>query len=163
MKCFQIFVAILQQYHKIKGHRSSGLLLTFWLMITFCSIAQLRWEVNNFNTSHFGNDELTWEGFQFINYVTFFSFICIMLLANSFSDKPPKNSTYPKATNPSPEIKASMLNRAFFAFFDRTAWIGWRKSLVVDDIYDINPQNASRELVPEFDKSFHKNIEKQKR
>lgn len=131
-------------------------------MMTFCSIPQLRWEINNFNTGNFGNEELTWEGFQFINYVTFFTFISIILLINCFSDKPPTSTSFPKSEKPSPEISASMLNRAFFAFFDRTAWTGWRKALTVDDIYDINPQNTSSELVPEFDRSFNESIEKQR-
>jgi ATP-binding cassette subfamily C (CFTR/MRP) protein 1 len=130
-------------------------------MMTLCSIPQLRWEINNFNTGNF--DELNWAGFQFINYVAFFTLISVMLVFNCFSDKAPRNSSYPKYSNPSPEISASMLNRAFFFFFDRTTWKGWRHPLTEKNIYDINPENASRELVPEFDKNFQASLDKQRR
>lgn len=147
-------------YHKVKGHRTSGVLFTFWLILTVCSIPQLRYEVNNFNVSDF---ELNWNSFQFIKYVVFFSFISIMLALNCFSDKPPRHSSFPKATNPNPEVSASMVNRAFFFFFDPTAWKGWRRPLTEKDIFDINPENASRELVPVFDKNFKISSDKQKR
>ncbi|CRL02864.1 CLUMA_CG015851, isoform A [Clunio marinus] len=158
-----LYVAFLQQFHKIKGHRSSGLLFTFWVIFTFCSIPQLRWEVINFNTGNFDGENISWAGIRFIIYVTFFSLISIMTILNFFSDKPPRHSSYPKATNPNPEISSSMANRAFFLFFDPTAWRGWRRPLEERDIYDINPENASSELVPEFDKHFKASVEKQKR
>lgn len=157
-----MFIGVLQHYHKRKGHRSSGLLLTFWLLLAVCSIPQLRWEVNNFNTKHF-DEELTYEGYRFINYVTFYSIVSIMLILNCIVDKPPRHTTYPKSPNPSPELSASMLNRAFFGFFDKTAWKGWRRPLTEQDIYDINPENASSELVPEFDKNFTRSLDKRKR
>lgn len=121
----------------------------------------LRWEVSNFNTSYFG-DDFSWEGFQFINFVLFFSFTSIMTILHCFSDKPPQNSTYPKPVNPSPELKASIVNRLFFWFFDRTALTGWRNPLTEKDIFDINPSVASVELVPEFDRNFKKSLEKQR-
>lgn len=155
-------MGLLQLYHKKKGHRSSGLLLSFWLLLTFCSIPQLRWEVNNYNTSHF-DDEVTWEGFRFVYFVTFFSLISLMLIINCFSEKPPRHTTYVKYSNPNPELSASVLNRVFFGFFDRTTWVGWRRPLTEKDIYDINPENASREQVPQFDKNFQASIDKNKR
>lgn len=149
--------------HRSKGHRTSGLLFTFWLLLAFCSIPQLRWEVNNFNTAHFENDGLTWEGYKFISFVTFFSLVSLMVILNCFIDKPPKNSTYPKSTNPNPELNASILNRVFYGFFDKYAWLGWRRPLTEKDIYDINPENASSELVPVFDKNFQESLDKQRR
>lgn len=106
---------------------------------------------------------MTYAGYQFINYVAFFSMVSLMLVLNCFVDKPPRHSTYPKPTNPSPELSASMLNRAFFAFFDRTAWKGWRRPLTERDIYEINPENASSELVPEFDRNYKNSLDKKRR
>lgn len=159
----QIFAGFIQIYHKKKGHRSSGLFLVFWFLLATCSIPQLRWEVNNFNTGNFGNDEMTWEGFQFIFFVTFFSLTSVMVLLNCFSDKPPRHSSYPKYQNPNPELKASIMNRIFFGYFDRTTWVGWRRPLTETDIFDINPENASREQVPVFDKHFQRTLDKERR
>lgn len=157
----QIYVAMLQHIHKIKGHRSSGLLFTFWVLLAFCSIAQLRWEVINYNSGNF--DPLNWAGYRFISYVIFYTIVSIMLVLNLFSDKAPRHTTYPAASNPSPEVAASAVNRAFFFFFDPTAWKGWRRPLTEKNIFDINPENASSELVPEFDKNFQASLDKQKR
>jgi ATP-binding cassette, subfamily C (CFTR/MRP), member 1 len=133
-------------------------------MLTVCSIPQLRWEVNNYNTSHFEN-EINWAGFQFINYTTFFTFISVMLVLNCFSDKPPKNASYPKSSNPSPEISASFLRRIFFQWFTKTTWTGWRRPLTEKDVFDINVEDSSAELYPQFAKYFKKivgNVEKNK-
>lgn len=136
--------------------------MTFWLLLFVGSIPQLRWEVINYNTSHF-EDEMTWEGYRYIFYVVYFSLVCVILFLNFFAEKPPRYSTYPKAENPSPELSASMMNRLFFGFFDSTTWKGWRRPLTEEDIYDINPEFASREQVPVFDKNFQKTIDKRKR
>ena len=86
-----------------------------------------------------------------------------MVILNCFSDKEPKKNTYPKSTKPNPELSASIVNKMFFGFFDRMAWTGWRRPLTEKDIFDINPENASSELVPLFDKNFQKTIDKQRR
>lgn len=156
-------MAILQQIHKNKGHRTSGLLFTFWVLIVICSIPQLRWEVINFNTGDFENDGITWEGYKFIHFVTFFSLISVMLILNCFIDKPAKYTTYPKSTKPNPELNASIVNRIFYGFYDSLALTGWRRPLTEKDIFDINPENASSELVPIFDKNFQKSQDKQRR
>lgn len=139
------------------------MLFTFWVLLVFASIPRFRFEINHFDDEHFGNDGLSWEGFQFIYYMSFFSLICVMLILNLFTDKPPQNSTFPKDSNPNPELSASMFNRVFFFFFEPTAWSGWRRPLTEKDIFDINPENTSRELVPRFDKNFQRNVDKNKR
>lgn len=86
-----------------------------------------------------------------------------MLVLNCFADKSPRHSTYTKATNPSPELKSSFLRQIFFQWFDTVAWAGWRKPLTEKDIYDINPDDTSAELVPPFDKYFEESVEKGRR
>ena len=159
----QIFAALIQYWHKTKGHRSSGLLFTFFLLLTLFSIPQLRWEINNYNSSHFGNDGITWEGYQFIIYITFFTLISCMLVLNCFADKAPRHTTYPKSSKPSPELGCSVLSRIFFAWFDKTTWTGWKNPLLESSIFDINPENASNEMVPIFDKNFQRSLDSQKR
>lgn len=82
-----------------------------------------------------------------------------MTILSAASDKTPKNSTFPKSENPSPELIAGALNQMFFSWFTITTWIGFKRPLIEDDIYDINPQFASNELVPTFDKYFKRSIE----
>lgn len=147
--------------HKIKGHVTSGLLFIFWVLLVIFASPQLRWEIQNLN----GDNQTTWTEFQFINYITYFTLIVIMMLLNCFPDKQPRSTTYTNYTtnNPSPERSSSFLNRIFFQWFTHTTWIGYRRPLTDKDMYDINPDNAARELVPPFDKYFEQSVEKGRR
>lgn len=151
---------ILQHYHKVVGHRSSGLSFTFWFFLMFCSAPQFRYEIRNFNTASI--DEMTWEGFRFLYYMTFFSSITIMMLLSCFSDKPPRNSTFVKYERPCPELEASFLRKIFYQWFTKTTWTGWRRPLLESDVYDINPDDACAELFPPFEKYFEESVKEQK-
>lgn len=149
----------MQLLHQKKGHQSSGTLFIFWMMLTVFAIPQLMSEIASYDSENLN----TWTEFQFINYVTFFSLITVMLVLNCFADKMPKYTTYTKTSNPSPERSSSFLRQIFFQWFDSTTWVGWRRPLTEKDIYDINPDDASRELVPPFDKYFYESVEKGRR
>lgn len=125
------------------------------MLVVFAAV-QLRWELQNFDVNNLDR----WSEFQYYNYIVYFSLITFMLFLNCFTDKPPRNTTYPKAANPSPELKASFLSQLIFQWFDSTTWVGWRKPLTEQDIYDINPNDTSTELVPPFDKYFLESVEK---
>lgn len=143
--------------HKFKGHRTSGLLFIFWVTLVIFASPQLRWVIREYDSDNL----TTWMEFQFINYITYFTLISMMLVLNCFADKEPRQSTYPnKSSNPSPERSSSFLNQIFFQWFFATVWNGWRRPLTEADIYDINPENTSRELVPPFDKYFAESLEK---
>lgn len=83
-----------------------------------------------------------------------------MTILSAFSDKAPENSTFPKSEKPSPELSAGAFDQLFFHWFSKTTWTGFKRPLVEDDIYDVNPQFASNELVPIFDKNFERSIKK---
>jgi len=156
VKIFSFLLAgCLQYFHKKRGHRTSGLLFVFWLLLSVCSIPQLRWEVINFHDDNF-DPEINLPGFQFINFVTFFSLISLMVILSCFCDKLPRSSTYPKNENPCPELRVSILNKTFFAWMEPVILKGFRRPLEESDVFSINPENSSAELVPVFDKNFKK-------
>jgi len=132
-------------------------------LFTLCAIPQLRWEIMNFDSEAYDNGDLSWAAYHFINFTIFYGALVILLVLSLFIDKPPKHSAYAKSANPNPEITSSIFNKLFFFWFDPTAWKGWRRPLIETDIFDINPENTSRELVPEFDQAFQRNVEKNKR
>lgn len=138
---------------------SSGLLFLFWLFLVVFAIPQLRWEIRNYDIDNLNS----WTEFQFINYITYFTLICIMFVLNCFADEPPRNTTFTKTSNPSPELTSSFASNIVFHWFDKTTWVGWRRPLTEKDIYDIKPEDSSRELVPPFDKYFHQSCEKGRR
>ena len=123
-----------------------------------CAIPQLLLELD-----YEANTANEWEQFQYVNFIIYFSLITIMLFLNCFADKPPRSSTYHKFDNPSPELSSSFLRQLFFQWFDKICLIGWRRPLTEKDMYDINPEDTSREIVPEFDKHFYASVEKGRR
>lgn len=42
-------------------------------------------------------------------------------------------------------------------------WRGFRKPLTTDNMYDLNPENTSYELLPLFDRYWQENVEKKRR
>uniref|UniRef100_A0A182SGU7 ABC transmembrane type-1 domain-containing protein n=1 Tax=Anopheles maculatus TaxID=74869 RepID=A0A182SGU7_9DIPT len=83
-----------------------------------------------------------------------------MLVLELFPDKAPKISHYPKTKKPNPELSSSFFSKLLFLHFDAFAWKGFRNPLTMDEMYDINPQDSARELVPPFDKHWKKSVEK---
>lgn len=121
----------------------------------------MRSEVENYDSDNLN----AWTEFQYVNYLIYFSLISILLILNCFADKTPRVSTFEprKVKNPSPEKKSSFLNQISFNWFTYTTYIGFRRPLTENDMYDIHPENMSRELVPPFDRYFAESVEKGRR
>ncbi|XP_052898198.1 multidrug resistance-associated protein 1-like [Anopheles moucheti] len=145
------------------GVRTSGTMFMFWFLRMFFGIIQLRTEVmeNDKRPNAIGSGDTVdfWE-YQYVSYIVQYSFICLMLVLELFPDKAPSFSYYPKDSKPNPELRSSFFSKLLFLHFDAFAWKGFRKPLTVDDMYDINPQDTSRELVPPFDKYWKISVEK---
>lgn len=153
-------VAFDQQLQKIRGIRTSGFLFTFWLLLVILAIPQLRFEIRRFGGT---GETFTFVEYNYISYIVYFSLITVMLFLNCWADKEPRISDFKKASNPSPELRSSYLRQIFFQWFDKTTWVGYRRALEEKDIYDINPVDTSKELVPPFDKYFYESVEKNRR
>lgn len=92
----------------------------------------------------------------------YFPLITLQLFVNCLSDKKPMQSRYKEQKKPNPEIQASFIRKLFFLWFDSFTWMGYRKPLTTDDMWDIRPEDTSRELIPEFDKYWLESVEKGK-
>lgn len=56
--------------------------------------------------------------------------------------------------NPSPERGASFLSKIFYTWYDGMVWKGFRKPLEYSDLWDLNPQNMTKEVRPVFEKHW---------
>ncbi|XP_040171081.1 multidrug resistance-associated protein 1-like isoform X1 [Anopheles arabiensis] len=143
------------------GVRTSGTMFMFWFLRMFFGIIQLRTEVmeNDKRPNAIGSGDTVdfWE-YQYVSYILQYSLICLMLVLELFPDKEPTFSYYPKSKNPNPELKSSFFAKLLFLYFDTFAWKGFRKPLTMEEMYDINPQDTSRELVPPFDKYWDMSV-----
>ncbi|XP_062549081.1 multidrug resistance-associated protein 1-like isoform X2 [Armigeres subalbatus] len=146
------------------GVRSSGTIFIFWFMRMFFGMVQLRTEIQNKEIrGDVSGDGVNYWEYQYVSYCIQYAFICLVLIAELFPDQEPLYSDYPESKKPNPELKSSFFVRLFFAYFESFTWRGFRNPLTTDDMYDINPQNASSELVPGFDKYWQESVEKGRR
>lgn len=83
-----------------------------------------------------------------------------MLVLNSFADNAPSQATYVKTEKTCPELSASFLSRLFFCWFDKLAWYGFRQPLEHKDLWDMKPEDAAGEVMPEFAKHWNDTIAK---
>lgn len=61
---------------------------------------------------------------------------------------------------PCPETNSSFPSKILFAWFDPLAWRGFIKPLETDDLWSMNPEDTSSEIVPQFDKYWMKTLRK---
>ncbi|XP_055548416.1 multidrug resistance-associated protein 1-like [Wyeomyia smithii] len=143
------------------GIRSSGTIFIFWFMRLFFGIIQLRTEVQNKEIrGEVSGDTVNFWEYQYISYIIQYAFICLIFVMELFPDQEPEYSDFPETKHPNPELRSSFFVRLFFFYFDSYTWKGFRNPLEIEDMHDINPQDASKELVPPFDKYWYESVEK---
>ncbi|XP_062705317.1 multidrug resistance-associated protein 1-like [Aedes albopictus] len=161
-----ITVIALYYFFRKYGIRSAGTIFIFWFLKAFLGIIQMRTEAmkhaNRENPIGSGETVIFAE-YQFVSYTLQYSFICLITLMEIFPDQAPRYTDYPKQKNQNPELRSSFFIKLLYLYFDRFTWTGFRKPLTDDDMYDLNPQDMSRELVPPFDKYWYQSIENGRR
>lgn len=158
----QVYAAVLLHFNKRNGLQTSGLLWLFWLILTICAIPQCRSEIRL--KSEYDSVESpapdTFGQYSFYSFMIFFAGSCAMVALNSFADKAPTQTTYEKTEKTCPELSASFLSRLFFSWFDKLAWYGYRQPLEHKDLWDMKPEDAAAQVMPEFAKHWNETIAK---
>uniref|UniRef100_A0AAG5CWC8 ABC-type glutathione-S-conjugate transporter n=1 Tax=Anopheles atroparvus TaxID=41427 RepID=A0AAG5CWC8_ANOAO len=153
-----ILAMTLYFFYRKYGVRSTGTMFIFWFLKAFFGIIQMRTEAQLHEVRGSGTGDFA--EFQFVSFTIQYTFTCIVLLLELFPDREPRYSEFAKLKNPNPELRTSFFSRLFYLYFDSYAWRGFRKPLTDDDMYDLNPEDTSRELVPPFDKYWFESVEK---
>ncbi|XP_060803850.1 multidrug resistance-associated protein 1 isoform X3 [Amyelois transitella] len=148
--------ATLMFYNRKFGLRASGVLFFFWLLLILAGLPQLRYEI----TRHYSQDDDENIRYHFVSYMVYYPLIIIMFLLNCFADLPPKDTPYKYEKNPCPESAAGFPSRLTFSWFDPLALTGFRRSLTEHDLWALNPQDSTTEVVPRFDKFWEKSLRK---
>lgn len=160
-----VIAAVLSFMHRKRGIMSSGLLFIFWTFLLVLAIPQFRSEIIMQNTDSDPNEiDNEWKHYKFIIYMIYFPLIIVQALNYCFADKPPKQSSYSTFDNksrnrPSPEVQSSFLSKIFYIWFEPMAWFGYRHPITTDDVYDLNPDDRTIELLPTFDHYWKKSVE----
>ncbi|XP_057660508.1 multidrug resistance-associated protein 1 isoform X6 [Diorhabda carinulata] len=157
LKIFTFFLSgVFIIYNRKYGLQTSGLLFFFWFFLSIFGIPQFRTEIRRGINDDIPSD----QHYFYVSYLIYYPLVVLMFLLNCFADSPPLERKYPQSQNPCPEESASFLSRLLFSWFDPLAWKGFRKPLETSDLWDINVQDSSRELVPVFEKCWQQTLRK---
>lgn len=157
-----MFVGVITYFTKRNGIRTSGLIFLFWLLLTILSIPQLRTEIRKQKIRIETSTGDSFDNYQYISFLILFTSSCVSLFLNCFADVEPRESLYPKTDKPCPDLSASFPSRLFFAWFDPLALLGYRKPLEATDLWQMPPEDTSKEITPLFTRHWNKSVAKSK-
>ncbi|XP_037669576.1 multidrug resistance-associated protein 1 isoform X2 [Choloepus didactylus] len=146
-----LLATFLIQLERRKGVQSSGIMLTFWLVALLCATAILRSKIMAAL-----KEDAQVDVFRNITFYIYFSLVLIQLVLSCFSDRLPLFSETINDPNPCPESGASFLSRITFWWITGLMVQGYRQPLESTDLWSLNKEDTSEEVVPVLVKNWKK-------
>ncbi|KAJ1525343.1 hypothetical protein ONE63_010161 [Megalurothrips usitatus] len=145
------WAAFLLDWNRRRGLRTSGLLTLFWFVSALFSVAEFRTEILA------GPEVREQEGpVPFYVALILFPVLALLFLMNCVVDHEPIHSPFSKIEDRCPEFDSSFVSKLFFAWYDKMAWSGSRRPLEEENLWELNPMDTSRQVVPLFFKHFNR-------
>ncbi|XP_005391138.1 PREDICTED: multidrug resistance-associated protein 6 [Chinchilla lanigera] len=143
------FAMFLVHMERKKGVQASGVLFGYWLL---CCLLPATSAVQQASSGDFQRDPLSHLS----------TYLCLSLVVAEFVlscmvDQPPFFQKDPQQANPCPEAGASFPSKATFWWASRLLWKGYRKSLRPEDLWSLEPENSSEELVSQLEREWIRN------
>uniref|UniRef100_A0A663N781 Multidrug resistance-associated protein 1 n=1 Tax=Athene cunicularia TaxID=194338 RepID=A0A663N781_ATHCN len=136
-----LLATFLIQYERIKGVQSSGVMTIFWLISLLCAVVVFRSKIiNALNTV---------DAFRYATFCIYFILLLVQLILCCFPERPPLFSETVNDPNPCPEFSASFLSRITFWWITGLMVQGYRRPLEAKDLWSLNKEDKSEEIVPE--------------
>ncbi|XP_070940280.1 multidrug resistance-associated protein 1 isoform X1 [Macaca nemestrina] len=150
-----LLATFLIQLERRKGVQSSGIMLTFWLVALLCALAILRSKIMTAL-----KEDVQVDLFRDITFYVYFSLVLIQLVLSCFSDRSPLFSETIHDPNPCPESSASFLSRITFWWITGLIVRGYRQPLEGSDLWSLNKEDTSEQVVPVLVKNWKKECAK---
>nr|CAD7393056.1 unnamed protein product [Timema cristinae] len=138
-------------YLRENGLRTSFAQFLFFLVHVICGVPQFKTEL----ISLLQNEA---EYSPTITYLVYYVISVLVFILTCFVDKPPNFSQHPKVEKPCPEKSVSFPSRMFFTWLDPLVWKGYRSPLTHDQLWNLNPEDTSRAVVPKFDRRWDRAV-----
>nr|XP_055221312.1 multidrug resistance-associated protein 1-like isoform X2 [Gorilla gorilla gorilla]XP_055221314.1 multidrug resistance-associated protein 1-like isoform X2 [Gorilla gorilla gorilla] len=151
----QLLATFLIQLERKKGVQSSGIMLTFWLVALVCALAILRSKIMTAL-----KQDAQVDLFRDITFYVYFSLLLIQLVLSCFSDRSPLFSETIHDPNRCPESSASFLSRITFWWITGLIVRGYRQPLEDSDLWSLNKEDTSEQVVPVLVKNWKKECAK---
>ncbi|XP_066545950.1 multidrug resistance-associated protein 1 isoform X2 [Amia ocellicauda] len=153
-----LLATFLVQYERLKGVQSSGVMLNFWLIAVICATVSFRSKI-----LHALSELSSVSVFRYTTFYTYCALLVIQLFLSCLSDQPPLFSQAVKDSNPCPELGASFLSRITFWWITGLLVQGFRRPLEDRDLWTLNEEDRSQNVVPHFVRRWDNECSKVKR
>ncbi|KFP30660.1 Multidrug resistance-associated protein 1, partial [Colius striatus] len=153
-----LLATFLIQYERLKGVQSSGVMMIFWLISLSCATVILRSKI-----IHALNTGAEVDSFRYATFCIYFILLFVQLILCCFPERPPLFSETINDPNPCPEFGASFLSRITFWWITGLMIQGYRRPLEASDLWSLNKEDKSEEIVPGLARNWAKEWAKTKR
>ncbi|KAM4697381.1 multidrug resistance-associated protein 1-like isoform 2-T2 [Rhinophrynus dorsalis] len=153
-----LLATFLIQYERMKGVQSSGVMLNFWIVALLCAIIIFRSKV-----LHALNPDVKIDIFRDATFYTYFALVLVQMILAAFPDRPPLFSERVNDPNPCPESSASFLSKITFWWISRMMIQGYKRPLEAKDLWSLNKEDTSLEVVPVLSHNWEKEYNKAKK
>uniref|UniRef100_A0A8C9FXF1 ABC transmembrane type-1 domain-containing protein n=1 Tax=Pavo cristatus TaxID=9049 RepID=A0A8C9FXF1_PAVCR len=141
-----LLATLLIQYERLRGVQSSGVLIIFWFLSVLCAVGPLRSKIMT----------TTAQRFRSATFYIYFVLLIIELILSCFKEKPPFFSPANTDPNPSPELTSGFLSRLTFWWFTSFAILGYKKPLEEKDLWSLNEDDISKNIVQKLSREWDK-------
>ncbi|CAJ0967200.1 unnamed protein product [Ranitomeya imitator] len=153
-----LLATFLIQYERIKGVQSSGVLLHFWIIALLCAIIIFRSKV-----LHALKPGAIIDVFRDVTFYTYFLLVLVELVLAAFPDQPSLFCERVNDPNPCPESSASFLSQITFWWISSMMIQGYKRPLETKDLWSLNKEDTSTEVVPVLARNWEKEYLKAKK
>ncbi|KAM6079256.1 multidrug resistance-associated protein 1 isoform 3-T3 [Theristicus caerulescens] len=153
-----LLATVLIQYERMKGVQSSGVMTIFWLISLLCATVVFRSKI-----IHALNMGAEVDAFRYVTFCIYFVLLLVQLILCCFPERPPLFSETVNDPNPCPEFSASFLSRITFWWITGLMVQGYRRPLEAKDLWSLNKEDKSEEIVPGLARNWAKEWAKTKR
>ncbi|XP_042720019.1 multidrug resistance-associated protein 1 isoform X3 [Lagopus leucura] len=153
-----LLATFLIQHERMKGVQSSGVMMIFWLISLLCATVIFRSKIMLAL-----NTDTEVDAFRYVTFCTYFILLLVQLILSCFPEKPPLFSEAVNDPKPCPEFSASFLSRITFWWITGLMIQGYRRPLEAKDLWSLNKEDTSEQIVPGLARNWAKEWAKTKR
>ncbi|CAH1794809.1 unnamed protein product, partial [Owenia fusiformis] len=151
-----VLATLFIQWERIRGIRSSGYLFCFWLLVIIGNIFIYKSKIEDVISKGDNADV-----FRFVTFTLHYVLVLVQAVLASLVDAVPENLDIPE--NACPEEHSSFLSRITFWWFTRLVVKGYKKALEIEDLWGINREDLSKNVVRKFQAAWMQEMAKSKK
>ncbi|NWY76647.1 MRP6 protein, partial [Erithacus rubecula] len=146
-----VLALFLTQVERMRGIRTSGVLLIYWLLSFVAALVMLSSKIQRALEKGFLEDH-----FHHVTTYLYTGLVLGQLVLFCLVDHPPFFSKADNNPNQCPEASSSFLSKITYWWFSGLLWKGSQQPLGVDDLWPVRKQDSSEEIVTWAEREWKK-------